>query len=354
MQKGIKQITPGTVFKGDERIAIPINHSPLFRSHIAIQNGVEKNLLFKTWGGLGDQICAEPTLRYVVKNFKNARVSLASEKPELFDHLHFDKVFDLQDSRPAWEKFLVFDTITPPNDTNMVWQFFSHMLTNCVDFPSLCAIRSQLPVKDREIHVRPTEPDSELELFPGVGGVLVHAGRHWPSKTFPKDWWDRVLNELILQGHTPVLIGANTDDNRGTVDVNPQGCIDLRNKTSVNDIVWLCQRAKVLVTNDSSPLHMAASRDPADETTGKTWIGYIATCKHPDFITHWRRNLQGKLEWQFRECNLGTGGMWDIIDNCPNNSQEITVDEIDEATLRSWLPEPEYVANWVSSKVDGF
>ncbi len=36
----------------DQRVAIPAHMHPLFRTQIAIQNGVEKNLLFRTWGGL--------------------------------------------------------------------------------------------------------------------------------------------------------------------------------------------------------------------------------------------------------------------------------------------------------------
>lgn len=352
MQDGIKQITQETVFTGGERIALPVNHIPLFRSHIAIQNGVEKNLLFKTWGGLGDQICAEPTLRYALKHFKNAKVSLASEKPELFRHLKFESVYDLNQVVPNWKKFLTFETITPPDESNLVWQFFSHMLTNCVDFPSLCALRSQLPVKDKEIRMTPETPKDEgIESL--VGGVFVHAGKHWPSKTFPKDWWDKVLAAMIERGLHPILVGANTDDNRGTVDVNPEGCLDLRNKTSVNDMIWLMQRASVLITNDSSPMHMAASVDLNDVYTGQTWIGYIATCKHPDYITHWRRNAFGDLEWQYREENLGLGGMWDVIDQCPNQEKEVTVGKVDEDLLRSWLPDPENVATWALLKKGG-
>jgi hypothetical protein len=334
-----------------KRVAIPMNFLPIFRSQIAIQNGVEKNLLFKTWGGLGDQICAEPTLRFVLKNFKGCTISLASEKPYLFSHIKFHNVFDINEVIPNWDRYFVFDTITPPDDSNLVWQFFSHIFTNCVDFPALCSIRSQLPVADREIILAPDNDQIFLSDLALTNPVLVHAGRHWPSKTFPKDWWDAVLSGLSSMGIRPVLIGADTDDNRGTVDVDPANCLDLRNKLSVQQSIWLCQRARVLLTNDSSPLHMAASVNPNDESTGKTWIGYVATCKHPDYITHWRRNLEGRIEWQWREENLGRGGMWDIIDHCPNKQNEVTVDKVSEDILRSWLPDPHYVARWALEKV---
>jgi hypothetical protein len=121
------------------------------------------------------------------------------------------------------------------------------------------------------------------------------------------------------------------------VDVNPEGCLDLRNKLSINDSIWLLQRAAVLLTNDSSPLHMAAS--------GKAFIGYIATCKHPDLITHWR---QGK--WQWRETNFGKGGIWDTVNFCPNKGEKVEAEFVDQKLLESWLPDPYAMADWALSK----
>lgn len=347
-----------------DNIVMPAAIVPSFRTRLAIQNGAERNLLIRTWGGLGDQICAEPTLRHALREFKNCDISLGSELPELFRHLKFKRVFDLKDkeSLPNYERYFVFDTIV--NSDHIVWEFFSHCLTNCVDFPSMCAFRAQLPVEDREILLSPDCLGMETYIGNTVydeNSVFVHAGKHWPSKTFPKDWWDSVLKELVSAGLKPVLIGANTDDNRGTVDVDTTGCLDLRNKTSINDCVWLLQRAKVLITNDSSPLHMAASRDPNDLSTGKTWIGYIASCKHPDYITHWRRPVTGaddypvlhtRLRWNWREENLGKGGMWEHLDHLPNKDKEVSVEFVDDALLRSWLPSPEEVLAWVQDKLE--
>jgi len=318
-----------------KRVALPVTHLPIFRTQIAIDAGVERKLLFKTWGGIGDQICAEPTLRYALKMFKDCEISIASEIPELFSHLKFKRVYDLREEVPMYSRFFCFETITPPDESNLVWQFFSHMLTNCVDFPSLCALRLQLPVSDREIQMFPPEPRKELNLK--KGGVLIHAGKHWQSKTFPKSFWDRVIAGLQIRGITPILIGADADDNRGTVDVNADGCLDLRNKLTISESIWLCKNAKVLLTNDSAPLHMAAC--------GDAWIGYIATCKQPDMITHWRHG-----EWQWREKNFGLGGVWDLIDFCPNKKQSVEAEFVDPKILESWLPNPVDMAQWAMEK----
>lgn len=327
-----------------DTMTLPAKFIPGFRSDEAIQNGVERNLLFKTWGGIGDQICAEPTLRYAFKEFKDCQISLASEIPELFRHLPWKKIYNLEESQPYWKRYFVFDTIVSPK--HLLWQFVSHCITNCVDFPSICALRCQLPIKDREIHLAPKEPSGTIPYWDNDKAVFIHAGKHWASKTFPKDWWDAVINLLVDAGLIPVLIGADADDNRSTVDVDASRCVDLRNKLSINDSIWYVQRAKVLLTNDSAPLHMAASKNPDDLETGKTWIGFVATCKHPDYISHWRNG-----QWSWREENLGLGGMWDIIDNCPNKGEEVTVEFVDEDLLRSWLPEPKKVVEWTLSKI---
>ncbi len=327
--------------------AVPSMQIPSFRTSLAVERGVEKNLLLRTWGGLGDQICAEPTLRYAIKNFPTCDISLASEAPQLFEHLNFKKVYNLKKEKPNYDEYFLFDTIVPP--AFLTWEFFSHCITNCVDFPSLCAFRCQLPIAEKEIVLKPVASEQVQKLLPaGSKAVVIHAGRHWPSKTFPKDWWDEIIAGLIADRVHPILIGADTDDNRGTVDVDTSGCIDLRNVLSITESIWLVQRAAVLLTNDSSPLHMAASRNPDDPATGNTHIGYVATCKHPDYITHWRRG-----QWNFRETNLGLGGMWDLMDHCPNKENEITVDKIDADTLRSWLPSPGSVVDWTRARLLG-
>ncbi len=326
-----------------KRVAIPASYLPVFRTTWAIQNGVERKILFRTWGGIGDQVCAEPTIRYAIKMFKDCDIYIASHIPELFKHLPVKRIFNLEEETPNYSKYYVFETITPPDESNLVWQFMNHMITNCVDFVSLCALRLQLPIAHKEIILSGTHPANGSIDY--NDRVVVHPGKHWQSKTFPKDFWDAVISELVRRGIEPVIIGANADDNRGTVDVDTNGCLDLRNKLSLSETTWLLQRAKVLLTNDSAPLHIAAS--------GHAHIGYIATIKHPDMITHWRRSIEGPMIWQWREVNFGRGGIWDIIDFCPNKQQQLDVESVPEEMLRSWLPDPIYYASWAADIAEG-
>lgn len=303
---------------------------PSWRTDAAVKRGAEKNLLLTTWGGLGDQICAEPTLRFALKTFKGCRVSLASEHPALFAHLPFAEVFDLKKVRPVAENYLVFETIKP--QTDLVWEFMSHMLVNCVDYPALCAFRCQLPIADREVTIPTAAPTGLAAAALTSDAVFIHAGRHWQSKTFPAAWWNAVLSGLVSAGLRPVLIGGDTDDNRGTVDVDASGCVDLRNKLSIMESLAALQRASVLLTNDSAPMHMAA--------TGKAFIGFVATCKHPDYISHWRNG-----KWSWRMENLGVDGIWNHVDYCPNKTQELSAENMGDL-LERCLPDPSVMVDW--------
>lgn len=303
--------------------------------------------MITTWGGLGDQICAEPTIRYAIKYFKDCDITLATDQPELFQHLapYLKDVYDTKIDKPIYSDYFVFQTIHHTED--LAWEFISHCIVNCVDYPALSAFRCQLPVADREIMLKPETPRNPFLhklVSEGRKHVVVHAGRHWPSKTFPVAWWNRVLESIKQQNLIPVLIGREGGEgleNQGTVATSTEGCIDLRNQCSIMDSVWLLQNMPVLICNDSSPMHMAAS--------GEAFIGFIATCKHPDFIMHFRRG-----QWAWREHNFGLGGLWEQVDNLPNKTHVVKVDECDPELLKTFLPEPEIIGPWCTEKINAY
>lgn len=318
--------------------AVPAFMVPSWNVEKAFQKGVERKLLFRTWGGLGDQVCAEPAIRFALKAFANCEISLASEQPDLFTHLEFKETFDLRKVRPIFENYMTFESIVPP--AHLLWEFMSHMLVHCVDFPSICMFRSQLAVRDKEIQL----PNYAVEN-PVVGHALeiaektivVHAGKHWASKTFPKEYWDAQVNSFKNAGFTVVLIGKESQEgasgNVGFVDVNPEGCIDLRNKLSMHDLITLLKNSKYLFSNDSAPIHIAAS--------GDAFIGFVASCKHPDYITHWRKGQFG-----YKTKNFGRDGIWNHIDYSPVKDSEVKAEELPSGLMEKILPAPDDVAQF--------
>ena len=140
------------VIQGDA-VAIPARQMPGYRTWKAIQAGVERNLLFRTWGGLGDQICAEPTIRYAFSAFKDCQISLASEQPDLYRHLNFKRVFNLKEEQPIWKSIFSLTRSSLP----LASRGSSSLTVSQIVWtsPRWCALRCQLPCKDREIHLAP-------------------------------------------------------------------------------------------------------------------------------------------------------------------------------------------------------
>lgn len=318
-------------------VTVPAAIFPTFNVACAKDRNTHRNFLINTWGGLGDQVCAEPAIRYALRTFDRCDITLLSEQPELFSHLKFKEVIDNR-KKPIvdFEKYLVFHSITPPN--TLLWEFLSHMLCHCVDFPSVCMFRCTLPNADKEIRL----PDYELKkefYFEAEKTVVIHPGKHWPSKTFPASWWNQVIKEIKRNGQKVAIIGQKGTtgvENTGYVDVLSEGCIDYRDRLSITDLVAVLKHAKFLLSNDSSPIHIAAA--------GDAFIGFVASCKHPDYITHWRKGLFG---WNSK--NFGLDGSWNHLDNNPaqsENGEEITVEELPPGLMDKILPKPFDVADF--------
>lgn len=331
-----------------EKIVLPANEIPSFRTGKAIERGVEKRLLFTTWGGIGDQICAEPTLRFALDSFKDCEVFLETETPELYQHLKFAKVYDTKKVKPIRENFLVFETIPDPD--RLSFEFVAHNVTHCVDFPCISALRAMPPISYKAVILKPEiseEKQQWLTQYTDSKYVAIHAGKHWQSKTFPVEYWNTVLDALIAEGFTPVLFGKETDETQGTVATKTEGCVDLREKTTLSESIWLLQRMKSMVTNDSSPMHMAA--------TGNAAIAFIASAKHQDYLYHWRQGIEDQKkqspQWAWKMKHFNKSGIWDIISNCPNQKDTVLIDKVDSEILKSWLPEPKEMIAWIKAQL---
>lgn len=340
----LKSANDSTPLNKNGNMNVPAMLLPSFRTLYAIEQKLDKNFLIRSFGGLGDQVCAEPAIRYAINHFKDCRISVLSLTPELFQHLPIEDNFhELKGPQPELDKYFCFQSMYDPDHLN--WEFFCHMIVHCVDFCSLNMWRCQMPIQERNIILVPNQQQEVIaQSVNPETDVVIHAGRNWQSKTFPKEFWDQVIARIIQKGKRPILIGHDVLDGKaGTVDVDNHGCIDLRNMLSVMQTVAILQKSRVLLTNDSSPLHLAAS--------GHAWIGFISTVKHPDFITHYRENLDRVVEFGWRMKNFSSGGMWETLNLNPNNTHEVFFNQVDPNQLANWLPDPDQYAEWAVEKL---
>ncbi len=157
--------------------------------------------------------------------------------------------------------------------------------------------------------------------------VLIHAGKWWPSKTLPLTWWQEIVDKLS-EKLTIGLIGKTLSEEQGFQPVEcPNDGFDFRDVTTLGELIALISLTKVLLTNDSSPLHIAGAFD--------NWIVTIPTCKHPDHILPFRNGLQSyKTKALYKKL---------LLDDLEVRHTEYNVDTIDKIpegkSLYDYIPE---------------
>lgn len=298
----------------------------------AILRGVEKNILMCVGGGIGDQICAEPTLRYAIETFTDCKINLLTPYPELFNHMTFEDKFNFGQDKVEVKHFLPL--MTYGQDTGHSANYLRSLQIPTVDYCSLHALKCSLPLKYKHINLAPQFAETWCD------GVYIHPGKGWPSKTFPKRWWEALISWVKHYGLQPIVIGTKEQT------VNVEGdFIDLRGKFSISQTIYLLQHAKNLVTNDSSPIHFASTHNPTDPGSGHSFIDFIATVKHPDHLLHYRHGSLG-----YRMKNHSKGGIWSVHSFCPNKAGSLDVRQVEEDLLVSWLPCPQTLAEEISER----
>lgn len=302
--------------------------------------GYRRHILITVGGGLGDQLEAEPVVRYLREEmYPDAVIRVISDWPRIFLHLAADPNFDVKTRSETVlepdQPYYRMETLPIPE--SRFGRLVSHPLVHSVDYSALSCLKTTLPNDRKQIKLQ-TTPEDVAVLLQSLDTrnfrdlVLVHPGRGWPSKTFPKDYWEAVLTGLLDRDLTPCLIGRSMAENRGLVAVDrPEGCLDLRDRTTLGALFLAIGNARVTITNDSAPLHIAGAFDNC--------LLCIPTCKHPDHIMPWRKGRQThKAVALYKDLTIAG------LDNRPTNLYGQTVDEIPGGDIRPFLPNPNQVA----------
>lgn len=297
-------------------------------------------------GGAGDQICAEPAIRFMRRMYPEDEFWVATHYPRLFKHLEKQRVIVCEHGkanlRPDTPYYLAESL---PGPDTLQWAIVSHLLCHSVDYCSIALLKRTLPAEDRTIRfdLLPEDFDGLAEKT-GLSKkalkriIVIHPGRHWNSKTFPKEWWQKVIDAALGAGHKVVLIGKDEPGDppdfkagaRGTVDVSPNGALDLRNKLSLGELGALLSLAKTLISNDSFPVHLAGAFDNR--------IILIPSCKHPDHVLPIRRGSTG-----YKTTALYKKLIIDEIESRPTQVYPTSA-EVEKIDWDKYLPDPEEVA----------
>lgn len=295
-----------------------------------------KNIRYRIHGGIGDAICAEPVARHLNETiYPNDNIIVETWFPGLFKHLKCN-VIGISDFKPEFDTpYHKIDSMV--NEEHVAWQIMSPNLMNTTDFISLVSLRKILPDDVRQIRLAVTSEDiaevidvtkaqnlSEL--------ILVHPGKGWNSKTFPKKYWQDILDGLVKAGKKVAVIGKSISNEQGTVEIDPpESVLDLRDLLSLSGLIALISQARVLISNDSAPIHIGSAFD--------NYIILIPTCKHPDWVLNHRKgNRYHKAAALYKKL------MSDEYKSDPMNLDGETVDKV-PGDYMEYLPDPEVVVN---------
>lgn len=296
-----------------------------------------QNILISVSAGMGDQLCAEPAIRYTQKLYPDANIWVLTHFPRLFEHLscpvmRYDEWNGINDA--------IITMQTCP-DVGASEHKLSHVMFHPIDFATMSMIKKTIPHHEKTIKLK-LEANDTMEILNMLEvrkkdkpTVLVHAGKWWPSKTLPQEWWQEIVDKLS-EKLTVVLIGKTIDNQQGYLPIQtPKDGIDLRDLTTLGELLSLVSLSKCLLTNDSSPLHIAGAFD--------NWIVTIPTCKHEDHILPYRNGTQYYKTKSLRKSLL--------IDDLQTRHTEFYADTIDliptGKTIYDYIPEVDEVVKEV-------
>lgn len=290
-------------------------------------------------GGIGDVVEAEPVLRYAITELygdnPHAEFRIVTAWPRVLEHLsRYPNVIVRYKSMDMIEGVPYCHWMTHPPHHHITCSYFPYHAVHNHDFAALSMLRDVLDRDKCQIELSVNECDwQELKkagfttdafLGPAKKPVAVHAGSGWNSKTFPKDWWQRIVNKLA-RDHSIILFG-----NEKCVEVEvPYNGVDLRGKLTLGGAFALLKACPILLTNDSSPVHIGGAFD--------NWIVMISTCKRPELVFPFRK---GRLDYKtISVMNKLTCRPKTLRPNYPHN---LIISEL-EGDIRDYLPTPDEV-----------
>jgi len=258
---------------------------------------IPRPIVVNMGGGLGDQVCAEPIVRELRRLHPHDHLFIKGHWPELWEDLQGYGVdgFLIPGEKADYpQETLYYYTYCGP-DLSMQMGGMTHSNMSSTDLTSYLALNRPLPPEKREIKLGFSQTNEEqmqeklgctLEWLKSA--IILHPGLTWPTRTIAANVWQELIQLLIDADKHVVVIGQGgpypgpgRPEKIGILDFAvPENVIDARNKLAVKETLALLAHSEVLISNDSSPIHLAGATD--------IWILGIFTTKHPYFVLPYR------------------------------------------------------------------
>lgn len=255
--------------------------------------------------GMGDALCFTPALRKLYQAY-GRKISIQSNYQFLFqNNPYVDKNFSFSDNvnLNEYEIFSCFEQEMYGKKYNAL----TYKKNHCADVRRSCAFDLGFDLIKEEMKLDFFPNENCVYDIKSLGNyICLHTTSNWKNRTWSEENWQNLVNLLENLNINIVVFGKDYEEMvfDGSKIIkkcflpNGKNIIDFTNDgSSLSDLWYLINSAKMLVTSDSGPLHLAGTTD--------TWIIQLGSARNPEFSAPYRNGSQDhKYIHVGGECNL--------------------------------------------------
>ena len=309
-------------------------------------------IVHQNW--LGDALFSTPALRALKKKFPNSRIScLVPERcrPALRRNPHADEIIVTNDKIKLYSIFEVIRTVRELRKRRFDAAFFFHrskskallallagiprrigyaapfrksfLTAACpepreeshrVDFFLRLLEASGIPSDGRQLDFNPDPAATEelTALFKrhsvgsGEGYAVLHAGGNWDLKRWPAGYFAAWAKLFLKEYPYKIILCGTASEKTLTEQILKETASDrvvsFCGETSLDALALLLKNAKMLLTNDSGPMHLAASQGTKISALfGPTSPGLTGPVADNAVVL--RKDVGCKIPCYFRSCH---------------------------------------------------
>jgi len=188
-------------------------------------------------------------------------------------------------------------------------------------------------------YLQPTPADLEesFRAAPALGAPLValHPGAGDPRRRWPAEKFAALGDELAEAGARVVVTGAYEDPGlpQRVVDAMRHPALNLHGRLSLGGLLGLFSRCRVVISNDSGPLHVARTAGAA--TVGIYWVGNMITAGPLSVARH-----RTVISWCLECPTCGANTLHQSCDHHTSFVADVSVEEVRAAALEMWREPP--------------
>lgn len=154
--------------------------------------------------------------------------------------------------------------LAPWLDNDLVQPGRTHLVEKSLDLLVPLGIDRPRATFDLPHYADAREPLDEFvsQFHLGCGFALINPGASWPSKQWPPARFGELAKHLGRRQRLPSVVvwaGEQEQSMAQTVVAHSGGHALLAPKTSLTELAEFCRAAKLFVSSDSGPLHIAAA-----------------------------------------------------------------------------------------------